>query len=289
MKRIGFIVKPDPERTGSLLDELVAWLKSEGHEPVVLGPIGPEFERTDVEHPELDDNPIDFAVVLGGDGTMLHASQVLADRGVPVLGINLGSLGFLTQFNPGDAKAAITRGLNNDLERRERMRLSVTFHPADGDPITRTALNDAVIHQGAMARMINLEASMNGTTIAEYRADGLIVATPTGSTAYNLAAGGPIIAPGHSAMALTPICAHALTHRPLVVDRDATISIRMGETSHGVVLTVDGQWARSVNLGDRIDITGAEKPLLLFDSGKPYFDILRDKLHWDARNKPTTS
>jgi len=285
VKRVGFIVKPDPQRTGALLDQLVAWLKAEGHQPVVLGPIGPEFERTQPEQPELDDNPLDMAVVLGGDGTMLHASQLVAERGVPVLGINLGRMGFLTQFAPEDAQASITAALNGELELAERMRLSVTFVPASGEPVTRTALNDAVIHQGAMARLIILQARANDATIAEYRADGLIVATPTGSTAYNLAAGGPIITPGHSAMALTPICAHALTNRPLVFDQDATITLELGEPSHGVVLTVDGQWARSVGFGDKVAITAAEKPLLLFDSGKPYFDILRDKLYWNARTQ----
>lgn len=283
MKRIGFIVKPDQANTAELQRELVSWLRADGHDVLVLGPIGPEFERSEPEPAAPDDAPLDFAVVLGGDGTMLHASQLVADRGVPILGINLGRLGFLTQFDPHGAKDAISAAIAGELAISKRMRLSVCFRPAGGEPIVRSALNDAVLHQGAMARLITLEAKMNNIPIAGYRADGLIVSTPTGSTAYNLAAGGPIITPDQSSMALTPICAHGLTNRPLVVDKDATITLELGESSQDVVLTVDGQWARGVRYGDRVDITAADKPLLLFNSGKPYFDILRDKLHWDAR------
>jgi NAD+ kinase len=136
-----------------------------------------------------------------------------------------------------------------------------------------------------MARLIELEARLDGELITRYRADGLIISTPTGSTAYNLAAGGPIITPGQSVKIITPICAHALTNnRPLVVRKEAKITLSLAGASSGVVLTVDGQWAVPFLPGDRVDITNAPKPLVLFDSGKPYFDILREKLHWGARS-----
>jgi len=133
-----------------------------------------------------------------------------------------------------------------------------------------------------MARLIELQASIDHSLLTRYRADGLIVSTPTGSTAYNLAAGGPILMPGQASMVLTPICAHTLTNRPLVVPRDAVITLRLRGDSRGVILTVDGQWAHSFLPGDRVEITIAEKPLVVFESSKSYFDILKQKLHWGA-------
>ena len=283
MKRVGFIVKPKMTEAGQLLDELVPWLDRRGDQAVVVdedqvGPAG----ATLVPETELG-QAVDIAVVLGGDGTMLRASHLVADYEVPVLGINLGRLGFLTSFEPARAKEAIDAALAGELAIEPRMRLSVRYLPTSGKPIVRTSLNDAVIHQGAMARLIELEARLDGDLITTYRADGLIVATPTGSTAYNLAAGGPILFPGHKAMALTPICAHALTNRPLVVQNNGTIEVSLVGDSRGVALTVDGQWARSFLPADRVQISEAAIPLLLYQAETPYFDILREKLHWGLR------
>jgi len=164
------------------------------------------------------------------------------------------------------------------------MRLQVTFRRQSGDSIVLTALNDAVIHQGAMARLVELDAYVDGDFVSAYRADGLIVATPTGSTAYNMAAGGPILVPGQAAMTLTPICAHSLTNRPLVVPPAAVIKIQLGAETRGVILTVDGQWAHSFLPGDTLEISAAKAPLTLFESEKRYFDIMRDKLHWGLRS-----
>jgi NAD+ kinase len=284
MGRVGFILKPDKSEAGRLIDRLVPSLTAAGHEVVFVAEdqVGAPGARIVPE----DEFPaaIDIAVVLGGDGTMLRASVLVADDGIPVLGINLGRLGFLTPFDPSVAEDVIEQALSGKLSTSNRMRLKVTFQPADGEAVTRTALNDAVIHQGSMARLIELEARLDDALIARYRADGLIIATPTGSTAYNLAAGGPIIVPDHAGMALTPICAHALTNRPLVIPPDGTIGVSLGGESHGVVLTVDGQWARTFSPGDRASITTDAQPLIAFNSSKNYFDILREKLHWDARS-----
>ncbi len=284
MGRVGFILKPDKSEAGHLIDRLVPLLTAAGHEVVF---VAEDLVTSPGAHiiPEEDfPGAIDIAVVLGGDGTMLRASVLVADAGIPVLGINLGRLGFLTPFDRNAAEEAINQALSGKLSTSERMRLRVTYHPRDGEAVTRTALNDAVIHQGAMARLIQLDARLDDALIAHYRADGLIICTPTGSTAYNLAAGGPIIVPEHAGMALTPICAHALTNRPLVVPPDGTISVTLGDDSHGVVMTVDGQWARTFSPGDRVEITTDAKPLIAFNSSKNYFDILREKLHWDARS-----
>lgn len=284
MARVGFILKPDKTEAGALFEELVPWLRERGHVPVVttedsLAPAGSEIVPED----QLGE-ACDLAVVLGGDGTMLRAARVLADRGRPVLGVNLGQLGFLTPFQPSEARSAIAAAIAGELPRTARMRLAVTFQRAGAEPVVRYALNDAVVHQGAMARLVEIEAFCDDEFIASYRADGLIVATPTGSTAYNMAAGGPIVVPGQAAMTMTPICAHALTNRPLVIHATAKIRLRLGADVRGVILTVDGQWAHSFLPGDVVEMTAAAAPLILFASAKTFFDVMRDKLHWGARS-----
>jgi NAD+ kinase len=282
--RVGFILKPDKTEAGALLDRLVPWLRERGHVPVVttedqIAPAGAEI----VPEAELGDR-IDLAVVLGGDGTMLRASRLVADRGRPVLGINLGQLGFLTGFAPEEAQEALAAALAGRLPRSERLRMEVVFKRQGAEPVVRYALNDTVIHQGAMARLVEVDAFVDGALVASYRADGLIVATPTGSTAYNMAAGGPIVVPGQASLTLTPICAHALTNRPLVISASSTIRMQLGADARGVVLTVDGQWAHSFLPGDVVEMTAAAAPLVLFASRQSFFDVMRDKLHWGVRS-----
>ena len=282
--RVGFILKPDSAEGRALVEDLVAWLDGERIAAVVttedqVAPDGAEIVPED----QLAD-ACDLCVVLGGDGTMLRAARLVADAGRPVLGVNLGQLGFLTGFTPGEAKGALGAAVRGELAVSDRMRLEVTFRRAGAEHVVLTALNDAVIHQGAMARLVEIVARIDGELVADYRADGLIVASPTGSTAYNMAAGGPILIPGQAAMTLTPICAHSLTNRPLVVPASATIRLQLGAESRGVVLTVDGQWAHSFGPGDVAEVTAAARPLRLLAAQKSYFDIMREKLHWGARS-----
>jgi NAD+ kinase len=284
MTRIGFILKPDKTEAGVLLEQLVPWATHRGHRAVLttedqVAPDGAEL----VPERELASR-VDLCVVLGGDGTMLRASRLVADAGLPVLGINLGQLGFLTGFAPQQAEDALARAIAGALPTEQRSRIAVTFRRQGAEPQVLTALNDAVLHQGAMARLVELNAYVDGDFVSAYRADGLIVATPTGSTAYNMAAGGPILVPGQAAMTLTPICAHSLTNRPLVVPATATIRIELGADTRGTLLTVDGQWAHSFLPGDAMEVTTARAPLTLFSSGKRYFDVMRDKLHWGLRS-----
>jgi NAD+ kinase len=282
--RVGFILKPDKSEAGVLLEELVPWLLAQGHVPVVsaedqISPAGCEVVPED----ELG-AAVDLAVVLGGDGTMLRAARLVSDNGRPVLGINLGQLGFLVGFAPKNAKQALADALAGALTQTRRMRLAVTFRRPGAEPVIRTALNDAVLHQGAMARLVELDAFVDGGFVASYRADGLIVATPTGSTAYNMAAGGPIVLPDLAAMTLTPICAHALTNRPLVIGASNTICLQLGADVRGVLLTVDAQWGHSFLPGDVVEMTAAAAPLVMFVSRQSFFDVMRDKLHWGARS-----
>jgi NAD+ kinase len=282
--RVGFILKPDKSDAGVLLEELVPWLRAQGHVPVVTAedqilPAGCEV----VPENELGE-VVDLAVVLGGDGTMLRAARLVADHGRPVLGINLGQLGFLVGFAPEHAKQALSDALAGRLAHTKRMRLKVTLQRHGAPLVVRNALNDAVVHQGAMARMVEIDAFVDDEFVASYRADGLIISTPTGSTAYNMAAGGPIVLPNHAAMTLTPICAHALTNRPLVLSASNTIRLQLGTDVRGVLLTVDAQWGHSFLEGDVVEISAASAPLVMFASSKTFFDVMRDKLHWGARS-----
>ena len=287
-------MKPDKTEAGVLLEELVPWLRAQGHTPVVtaedqISPPGCEI----VPESELGE-AIDVAVVLGGDGTMLRAARLVADHARPVLGINLGQLGFLVGFAPSNAKQSISDALAGRLSETRRMRLAVTIKRHGAAPVVRCALNDTVLHQGAMARLVEIDAFVDGEFVASYRADGLIVATPTGSTAYNMAAGGPIVLPGQEAMTLTPICAHALTNRPLVIGADSTIRMQLGADVRGVMITVDAQWGHSFLAGDVVEVTTRAKPLVMYQGDKTFFDVMRDKLHWGVRGdksgeRPTRS
>ncbi len=287
MSRIGFILRPDRQDPGPLFGQLVAWVQQHGHTPIVIEEDGLTPPGAQVVAESALGGAIDLGVVLGGDGTMLRASNLVANEGVPVLGINLGSLGFLSPFDPSEAQQALDDALADKLPIEDRMRMSVTLSVAGGETVARNGLNEAVIHQGTMARLVKLEARVDDQLIADYRADGLIIATPTGSTAYNLAAGGPIIMPGLGALSITPICAHALTNRPLVVPSGASISIQIPRRSASpdVVLTVDGNWVHPFNPGDRVVVKAADRPFRVFASHKSYFDILREKLHWGVRNE----
>jgi NAD+ kinase len=278
--RVGFILRKDKPEAVSIASELAAWLLGRGCDVVIPTEAeGIAARETAVPEDQLASH-CDLLVVLGGDGTLLHASALVGDTGVPVLGINLGRLGFLTPFTPAEAQVALAAALDGKLAIEDRMRLRVRLVRADGKIHQRVALNDAVISQSALARLVELDASLDGNRITVYRADGLIVATPTGSTAYNLAAGGPILTPGQESLAITPICPHTLTNRPLVVPASSRMEVTLGGDSRSVLLTVDGQWGQPFLPGDRVELSRAASPLRVYRSDKSYFEILREKLHW---------
>jgi NAD+ kinase len=284
VQRVGFILKPDKSEAGVLLEELVPWLREQGHAAIVTAEDQISLSGVEVVPENELGTSIDVAVALGGDGTMLRAARLVANHGRPVLGINLGQLGFLAGFAPANAKQALAAALAGQLAKTARMRLAVTFRRQGAEPVVRYALNDAVLHQGAMARLVELDAFVDDEFVASYRADGLIVATPTGSTAYNMAAGGPIVLPTHAAMTLTPICAHSLTNRPLVISGASTIRLQLGVDVRSVLITVDAQWGHSFLRGDAVEIAAAAAPLVMFASKQSFFDVMREKLHWGARS-----
>jgi len=223
----------------------------------------------------------DLTVVVGGDGTLLAAARLLGDRQVPILAINHGGLGFLTEVTLEEMYPAIERVLAGKFITEHRMMMGVEVLRNKKRVAAWRALNEAVINKGAISRMIELEAHVDGQYVAKFRADGLIVATPTGSTAYNLSAGGPIIFPTMDAMIVTPICSHTLTNRPIVLPPSVKIEIMLRSAQDDVQITVDGQVGLKLEMDDRIT---AEKSTvavkLVAPADKNYFDILRGKLKW---------
>lgn len=258
--------------------DLVPWLAGRGVE--VLTPASqPDIPGALAVPDEALASEVELIVVLGGDGTLLAAASLIADRRVPVLGINLGRLGFLVAFDPSDARHAVERALAGKLTLDERMRLLVTVHRHGTPVFSQTALNDAVVSQASDARIIDLTVMLDGGRVASYKADGVIVSTPSGSTAYNLAAGGPMLVPWQAAMAITPICPHMLTNRPIVVPGDSRVQVLIGGERDARV-SIDGRPALPLDPGDSVEVCRAATPLLLYRSDKPYFEILREKLKW---------
>jgi NAD+ kinase len=279
-RRVGLLLKHDKPEARQIAGDLAPWLRELGHESYVVGESVEGAERLPEDN--LGDH-LDLLVVLGGDGTLLHGAALVADRGVPILGVNLGHLGFLTSCAPADAKAALDRALKGEMALEERMRLRCDLKRATGEVITKFACNDAVVSQGALARLIELDARLDGTRIALYRADGLIVATPTGSTAYTLAAGGPVVTPDVRAFVVTPICPHTLTNRPVVCPSTSRIAVRLVAPADHVMITIDGQWGTTLGTGDVIELSQASPPLYLYRPAESYFDVLRQKLRWGER------
>jgi NAD+ kinase len=282
--QFGFLLKRGKPEARDLASELIAMLRQRGHSSFISdGESGGLLGATMVDEATLATS-VDVLVVLGGDGTFLYGAGLVAGRGVPIFGVNLGSLGFITHFHRAEAVARLQAAASGELPIDERMRLRVIVRASGTGQVleTRGAVNDAVISQPAMARLLDLEAYLDGELITTYKADGLILSTPTGSTAYSLAAGGPILTPDLEAIVLTPICPHTLTNRPLVVPATGRLVIR--NVSEGrAQLTVDGQWGRPLGPGDEVEISKEAAPLRLYRGTGSFFSILHEKLAWGER------
>jgi NAD+ kinase len=276
IRSVGIVVKPNNQDAETTASQLSEWLRSKGielaGEPVFTG------KETDEARQKID---ADMIVVLGGDGTMIATARMVADSDVLVLGINYGGLGYLTDFRIEEMYTAIESILEGDFEVDQRVMLDVE-HRREGKVIgAGRVLNDVVINKAALARIIEIDVSLNGLFVNSFRSDGLIVATPTGSTAYNLSAGGPIVYPSMNAVVLTPICPFTLTNRPIVVPDRAEIELKLIDGHEGVILTLDGQTGFSMNGGDTVRIRKSETTLnLLQPPNRNYFDVLRNKLKW---------
>jgi NAD+ kinase len=222
----------------------------------------------------------DLVVVLGGDGTLLGVARSVSPE-VPILGVNLGHLGFLTEVTRKDLYPSLVKVLAGEFDIEERSLFDVEVHPTGGKVASFRAFNDAVITKSALARIIQLELRVDGHLVARFRADGLIISTPNGSTAYNLSAGGPIVFPGLQVAVLTPICPHTLSLRPIVVPDSRAIEVTLETQDEEVYLTVDGQEGRSLGYRDRVVLRRSDTPVRLIRMrGRTFYASLRDKLNW---------
>jgi NAD+ kinase len=286
IRKVGIISRPRREDIARVVPPLIEWLRAHGAEVVCdsetgecIGPVtGQTWKREDLAAHS------DLLIVLGGDGTLLSAARLAADRQVPILAVNLGGMGFLTTV-PQDELYEILEEIFSDKHRvSERVLLEARI-VRDGAVIRRQiALNDAVLNKAALARIMDVVLRVDGEYVTTYKADGLILSTPTGSTAYSLAAGGPIVYPTVDAFVMTPICPHTLTNRPLVIPDTAKIEIDFQSEDDAVFLTLDGQIGIELARGDHIVIRKAQEKLrLVRPAKKTYFEILRSKLKWGER------
>src|SRR5215204_5243452 len=285
IRKVGVIVKPNHAEAWKTACELSDWLESRGIE--LVGSRRFKTETFDTERCDIDtadDERIgtsDLIVVLGGDGTMISASRLVGDSDVLVLGINYGSLGYLTDFRIEEMFSALEAIFLGEYETDRRVMLDAEHWRGEEMLSSGRVLNDVVINKAALARIIEIEVSLNGLFVNSFRSDGLIISTPTGSTAYNLSAGGPIVYPSMNAVVLTPICPFTLTNRPIVVPDDAMIELKLEKENEGVVLTLDGQIGYTMKTGDCVRIRKSRSTFnLVQPANRNYFDVLRNKLKW---------
>jgi len=282
MNRVAIINKPHKEEVVLILPQLVAWLKERGYEPVLDREGGECCKDAEVaDRTELPRYAPKLVIVLGGDGTLLAGARIFASTGTPILGVNLGFLGFLTEIRLADLYATLEGWCSGCHVLDARAMLHASLWRAGKEQASYEALNEVVASKGDIARMGDFAVELDGKPVARFRADGVIVSTPTGSTAYTLAANGPILTPDVDALIVTPICPHLLTLRPLVVRGEAQLTVRVEGIPSNCLLTVDGQQAVSLELGDEIHCRRSQNTVNLVrlkESG--FFDALRSKLSW---------
>jgi NAD+ kinase len=283
--RVGIVAKPDAPRAQGVILQLLPWLAERGHSVVLekeTADLVPAAVTTSAGKPELP-GQVDLLIVLGGDGTLLSMARAVGDLGVPLLGVNLGGLGFLTATTLDEMFPALEACLGGRMAIEERMLLSARVVRNGQAVCEYAALNDVVITKSAMSRIIDLAVSVDGRYATAYRADGLIISTPTGSTAYSLSAGGPILFPTMDAVVLTPICSHTLTNRPIVVPGTDRIEVTL-LADQDVMATMDGQVGVGLRGGDTVEIRKAASRIRLVRfPQKDFFSVLRTKLKWGER------
>ena len=281
VKNVGLVLKHNDPRVGGILAEIVPWFQARGI-GIFMDSSSARVYTCDctVLAPEKLAAAVDMVAVFGGDGTLLYAARIVGASSVPIVGVNLGALGFLTEVKLEDMWTAFESMIRGDYVLEERMMLDVGILRG-GEVVNHfLALNDAVINKGAIARMIELEVVVSAQVVTVTRADGLIVSTPTGSTAYSLSAGGPVLYPTLAAFIITPICPHTLTNRPVVVPDDAVVEVRLRHGSD-MMLTVDGLVGMSLQPEDVLKIRKADPAIRLVQpAGSTFFRLLREKLKW---------
>jgi NAD+ kinase len=283
--RVGIVAKPDAARAQGVILQLLPWLSSRGHSVVLekeTADLVPSAVTDAASRAELP-GQVDLLIILGGDGTLLSMARAVGDLGVPLLGVNLGGLGFLTATTLDEMLPALEAYFAGCMAIEERMLLAARI-VRNNQPLGEyAALNDIVITKSAMSRIIDLSVSVDGRHATAYRADGLIISTPTGSTAYSLSAGGPILFPTMDAVVLTPICSHTLTNRPIVVPGTDRIEVTL-LADQEVMATMDGQVGVGLREGDTVEVCKAAARIRLVRfPQKDFFSVLRTKLKWGER------
>lgn len=282
--RIGIIGKTNTDKAYEIAKDLSEWFNARGVEVIFEQEIGKKIRRRKsvpaAEIPEL----VDIILVFGGDGTFLGVARLACEHGTPILGINLGGLGFLTEITVDEIYPMMERILSGDYEIEDRQMLRTTVRRGKTGARHYEVLNDVVINKEAVARIIDLEIYIEGSHVTTYKADGIILSTPTGSTAYSLSAGGPIVHPALPVTIITPICPHTLTNRPLVVSNEMKVEIKITTQEPDTYLTLDGQIGIRLKTGDVIEVRKSDTVVKLIKSPfRDYFTILKTKLMWGER------
>lgn len=284
MKCAGIIAKHTDPRAESIVSDLCRWLEDHGKSVILDRETASVIGRPDsVVRSKLPEQ-CDFLIVIGGDGTLLSAARVVGTTGKPILGVNMGALGFMTAVTLDELYPALERIFRYDFDYEDRMMLVAHVHRLGERVANYTVLNDVVINKGALAKIIDIETTVGEMYLSTFKADGLIISTPTGSTGYSLSAQGPIVYPMLRTILITPICPHTLTNRPLVIPDDMVVRAELRSKEADVFLTLDGQVGFGLRAGDVVEVKKADAPLRFFRSpDKDYFTVLRTKLKWGER------
>ena len=285
MGRVAICCKPQKEELGRIVPDLLGWLRAHGYEPVLDRESGQYTTAAELaDRAQLPLFSPELIIVLGGDGTLLSVGRIFASTGTPILSVNLGSLGFLTEVRLGDLYATLDSWCNNCHTLDARAMLHAELWRDGQRHSAYEAVNDIVVTKGDIARMGDFTVELGRKKVASFRADGIIVATPTGSTAYSLAANGPILTPDVDAMVVTPICPHLLTLRPIVVRGDANLTVRADAIPQVALLTVDGQRAVELQVEDEVRCQRSRHTVNLVRLAEGgFFEALRNKLSWGER------
>ena len=279
---VGLVAKYQEPKAAETVRWLIPWLKKRGKKVLVENGVVRGMAKSCTKKQMAAE--ADLLISLGGDGTLLNIAPLVERPDVPILGVNLGGLGFITEVAVDELEAVLSKTLDGDYEVENRMTLEVRVGRKGAKLRTFRVLNDAVIAKGARSRIIDLETFVGGDYLCTYRADGLIISTPTGSTAYSMAAGGPILEPTQGAIVLSPICPHTLTHRPIVVPSTAPIHVSLRSFSDTVIFSPDGQKGLRLHKGDVVEARDYGMPVSLIKiPSRSYYEILRGKLKWGER------
>jgi len=284
VKKIGIVVKEDPSVVNKA-DALEKWLRSKRVETVrKKSPPPHRGALSRLQAQAMAPSDLFCVLVLGGDGTFLSAVRWVGNQKIPILGVKFGEVGFLAETAEGYLYSAVESILDGTFATQPRMRLQVTVLRSGAQRASETVLNDVVINKGALARLAHIDTYIDDHYLTTYRADGLIVASPTGSTAYSLAAGGPVIHPAVPAIIMTPICPFTLTNRPLIIPDSSAISIKLEKRSSDIMLTFDGQQGLEIDYKDTITVCKGPHPIyMISEPNNHYFDVLKAKLRWSGK------